>query len=48
VSPRIRAEWANGREYYALEGRSIARPVASFAPPRAEYLEWHGDVVFRV
>ncbi len=47
VSPRIRAEWENGRDYYALDGRSISLPIGPYSPPRREYLEWHGDMVFR-
>jgi putative restriction endonuclease len=47
VSRRIREEFENGRDYYALEGRHITLPDAAFAPPRGEYLEWHRDAIFR-
>jgi putative restriction endonuclease len=47
VSRRIRDEWANGRDYYALEGREIREPSAAYARPSEEYLEWHRDVRFR-
>lgn len=47
VSRRIRDEFENGREYYALEGRPIAAPQPGFTPPGRDYLEWHGDTVFR-
>jgi putative restriction endonuclease len=48
VSRRIRDEFENGGDYYALEGRQIRLPVSPNPPPSREYLEWHGDVVFRV
>jgi len=47
VSQKIREEFENGRDYYALAGRTVATPQPGFAPPRRELLEWHGDVVFR-
>lgn len=47
VSRRIREEFENGRDYYALEGASVRLPAPPSPPPSAEYLEWHGDVVFR-
>ena len=43
VGRRIREEFENGRDYYALEGSSVRLPL----PPSAESLEWHGDTVFR-
>ncbi len=47
VSPALRDAYANGRTYYALDGRGIAGPVQADAEPARELLEWHGDVVFR-
>jgi len=47
VSRRIREEFENGRDYYALEGSSVRLPMPPAPPPSAEYLEWHGDAVFR-
>ena len=47
VSRRIREEFENGRDYYALEGSSVRLPLPPAPPPSAEYLEWHGDTVFR-
>ena len=47
VSRRIREEFENGRDYYALEGSSVRLPAAPAPPPSAEYLAWHGDAVFR-
>jgi putative restriction endonuclease len=47
VSRRIREEFENGRDYYALEGSSVRLPVPPAPPPSSEFLEWHGDTVFR-
>lgn len=47
VSPRLRAEFANGRTYYALEGRSLVPPADSAAAPDPQLLEWHADKVFQ-
>lgn len=47
VSRRIREEFENGRDYYALEGSSVRVPLPPAPPPSLEYLEWHGDTVFR-
>ncbi len=46
VSSRLREEFHNGREYYALEGRRLAGPSVPDAQPRAEYLAWHAQHVF--
>lgn len=47
VSPRIRREFENGRDYYALEGQPILTPTVESARPARDYLEWHGDLVYR-
>ncbi len=47
VSRRIREEFENGRDYYALEGAPLRLPMPPNPPPSAEFLEWHGDMVFR-
>jgi putative restriction endonuclease len=47
VSRRIREEFENGRDYYALDRRAVRLPVAPAPPPSAEYLEWHADTIFR-
>ena len=46
ASRRIREEFENGRDYYALDRSSVRLPAPP-APPSVEYLEWHGDTVFR-
>jgi putative restriction endonuclease len=47
VSKRIREEYQNGRDYYALEGTPLRPPALPNPLPSREFLEWHGDVVFR-
>lgn len=47
VSPALRDAYANGKTYYAFNGRTIATPAMPDARPARELLEWHGDVVFR-
>lgn len=46
VSRRIREEFANGREYYALAGREIRLPEKAENRPDGQALEWHADTVF--
>jgi putative restriction endonuclease len=47
VSGRIREEFENGRDYYALDGVEVRSPLPQFPRPAREALEWHSDVVFR-
>jgi putative restriction endonuclease len=47
VSPRIREEYENGRDYYALHGQSLAQPQNSLAIPSLENLQYHAEQVFR-
>jgi putative restriction endonuclease len=46
VSRRIRAEFENGRDYYALNGRPIRAPQRPDCVPAKEYLDWHASNVF--
>lgn len=46
VSPRIREEFNNGKEYYALHGSPLTLPDDPAARPAREYLEWHNEKVF--
>ena len=43
VSPRIREEFENGRDYYALHGRSLFVPPRDELCPDATALEWHNN-----
>jgi putative restriction endonuclease len=46
VSQRIRDEFENGREYYAMHGRQIAVPQRADFRPNLSVLEWHNQVRF--
>lgn len=41
VSRRIREEYENGRDYYALSGRELRPPTIESALPDPTLLEWH-------
>ncbi|MGA8401899.1 MAG: HNH endonuclease [Stellaceae bacterium] len=43
VSRRIRDEFENGRDYYALHGRLIRLPEAEHQHPDPAALSWHND-----
>jgi putative restriction endonuclease len=47
VSGRIREEFENGRDYYALHGRPVRLPADIGLAPAREYLDWHASNVFR-
>ncbi len=47
VSKRIKEEFANGREYYRLEGAEIRNPNVLWAQPNPENLEFHYNAVFK-
>jgi putative restriction endonuclease len=41
VSRRIKEEFKNGREYYALQGNQLHLPSDPMYRPSREYIEWH-------
>ncbi len=47
VSRSIRDEIENGHDYYALDRSRIRLPRSPDPPPAREFLEWHGDALFR-
>lgn len=47
VSARLRDDFSNGRVYYDYDGQVIRLPRDADLRPSAEYLEWHGDEVFK-
>jgi putative restriction endonuclease len=47
VSRRIKEEFENGRDYYALHGRPIRPPRREAWALAPEFLEWHANNVFR-
>lgn len=45
ISRRIREEFENGRDYYALHGRRLTvLPARTEAQPAREFLEWHNGI----
>jgi putative restriction endonuclease len=48
VSSRIKEEFSNGRDYYALHGKKLAITPASAADyPSRDFLEWHNSTVYQ-
>jgi len=47
VSRKIKEEYENGREYYAMHGRVIREPGEASMRPSRDLLEWHNTTVFR-
>jgi putative restriction endonuclease len=47
VSPRLRADFANGQTYYALAGHKLRHPRTADAAPDPELLAWHSETVFQ-
>ena len=48
VSQRIKEEFENGRDYYALHGQRISAPQEAGQRPDPVILSWHNDNCFRV
>ena len=49
VSPRLKGEWHNGREYYSYHGQPlVVQPSDPASRPATEYLSWHNENRFRV
>jgi len=47
VSPRLRDEWQNGRQYYAMDGARLALPRDPEHHPDPEALAFHNETIFR-
>jgi len=47
VSPRIKKEFSNGREYYALDEKPLAIMPSPELRPANEYVEYHSKVIFK-
>ena len=47
VSKRIKEEFENGRDYYAMHGRSLYLPKEKKFQPTSDYISWHNENVFR-
>jgi HNH endonuclease len=46
VGRRIREDFENGRDYYALHGRTLRAPVNDQNRPAVEFLRWHNEAVY--
>jgi len=47
VSKRIRVEYENGREYYALHGQQLKTlPTSPTERPSEKYIEWHNQNIY--
>jgi len=46
VSPRLKADWDNGKVYYDLGGQDVRLPRDDRFRPSRQELEWHADTVF--
>jgi putative restriction endonuclease len=47
VSRRIKEEFENGKDYYALDGRSLNIPQSGELKPAHEFIVWHNEKVFK-
>ena len=47
VSRRIKEEFENGRDYYAIHGRSLHIPQSRELKPAHEFIIWHNEKVFK-
>jgi len=48
VSPRLKADWHNGREYYAYHGTPLRfSPTEPSSRPNPEFLRWHNESRFK-
>ncbi len=47
VSRRIKEEFENGREYYALQGNQLHLPASQIYRPSLKYIEWHNQVKYK-
>jgi|SRR6185437_13803564 len=46
VSPRLRADYHNGRTYYPMHGQALRAPSSMQDRPSPEFLAWHHENVF--
>jgi len=47
LSPRLRADFSNGEQFYAQAGRVIDLPARRADRPGREFLDWHLDTIFK-
>lgn len=46
VSPRLRADYQNGRTYYPMHGQALREPDAGQHRPAPEFLAWHNEHIY--
>ncbi|HWH53683.1 MAG TPA: HNH endonuclease [Gemmatimonadaceae bacterium] len=46
VSPRLRADYHNGRTYYPMHGQSVRIPGTVQDQPAPEFLAWHNEQIY--
>ena len=47
VSGKVREEFENGREYYAMHGKQIVVPKKLADQPDTEVLSWHNEKIYK-
>lgn len=47
VSGKVREEFENGREYYAMHGKQIVVPKKVADQPDTEVLSWHNETIYK-
>jgi putative restriction endonuclease len=47
ISSRIKEEFHNGKEYYALHGQNMRLPEYGDRRPSADFLRWHNENIYR-
>jgi putative restriction endonuclease len=47
VSSRIKEEFHNGKEYYALHGQTTRLPEYGDRRPSPDFLKWHNENIYR-
>ena len=47
VSDALRRDFSNGRVYYKHNGEVVHLPQSPALRPKPEFLEWHGDKIFK-
>lgn len=47
VSRRLKDEFDNGKEYYALQGKRILLPDSPQLRPSPQFLAWHNENRYR-
>jgi len=47
VSRRLKDEFDNGKEYYALQGKRILLPDSAQLRPSSQFLAWHNEHIYR-